>query len=95
MNHQHRSGISTATFLVVVFVVMVFGIIWYAASRPWSGFGDLSVGECLARDGVVVDPLGGEFRYEAGDFLGNVDGLSCPCICLNREGLARAKNGGE
>jgi hypothetical protein len=93
MNGTSRSGFSFPAVVVAFCGIVMFGLIWYAASRPWSGVNDLSVGQCLARGGVVVDPLGGELRYEQGDFLGNVTGLECPCICLDREGLVRT--GGE
>jgi hypothetical protein len=92
MTRTDRKGMSTTTFVVAACAAAVFGVIWYAASRPWSGFSDLSVGECLERDGVIVDTLGGEFQYEQGDFLGDVRGLSCPCVCIDREGLARARS---
>ena len=89
-----RAGISFAFFVVVACGAIITGAIWYAVSRPWSGITTLSPGECIAAGGVIVDTFSNpDAAFADGRFLGEIQGLQCPCVCFARDG--RPGDGGE
>ncbi|MEK7513141.1 MAG: hypothetical protein AAB601_02985 [Patescibacteria group bacterium] len=66
----------------MVCAFLLVGVFWYAASRPWSGTVQVTPGECISRGGVITDPFNRDLSYQPGEFLGEVSGLRCSCVCL-------------
>jgi hypothetical protein len=84
-----RDGFSFAAFVVIVCGALIIGAIWYAVSRPWSGVTTYSAGKCIEAGGVVVDTFNNQdAAFTSSRFLGEVEGLQCPCVCMAREELA-------
>lgn len=82
-----RAGFSFSLFVVLFCGALILGAIWYAVSRPWTGITTLSAGQCIAAGGVIVDTFNNQdAAFASGRFLGEIEGLKCPCVCLAREG---------